>query len=121
MEMIQIDIEMIKSCSECPFNEGNMCRLMPSVPAWQKEINECHDRLAEHCPLKNYVEEYNSDRTTELTKDELLSLKKYYINLYDLLGALIEYGQHDKQFKLGDTIKYDPVSVVKIAKEFLDR
>ena len=48
-------------------------------------------------------------------------LKKYTINLYDLLGVLIEYGQHDKQFKLGDIIKYDPVSVVEIAKEFLDK
>ena len=51
---------------------------------------------------------------------ELEKLKKYTINLYDLLGALIEYGQHDKQFKLGDIIKYDPVSVVEIAREFLD-
>lgn len=48
-------------------------------------------------------------------------LKKCTINLYDLLLALIEYGQHDKQFKLGDTIKYDPVSVVEIAKEFIDK
>ena len=48
-------------------------------------------------------------------------LKKYTINLYDLLGALIEYGQHDKRFKLGDVIKYDPVSVVEIAREFLDK
>lgn len=55
--MIQIDIEMLKSCSECPFNQNNICRLMPSVPAWQKEINECHDRRAEHCPLTYYVEE----------------------------------------------------------------
>ena len=48
-------------------------------------------------------------------------LKKYTINLYDLLGALIKYGQHDKQFKLGDIIKYDPVSVVEIAKEFINK
>lgn len=48
-------------------------------------------------------------------------LKKYTINLYDLLGALIVYGQHDKQFKLGDVIKYDPVSVIEIAREFLDK
>ena len=48
-------------------------------------------------------------------------LKKYTINLYDLLGALIEHGQHDKQFKLGDIIKYDPVSVVEIANEFINK
>ena len=47
-------------------------------------------------------------------------LKKYTINLYDLFGALIEYGQHDKQFKLGEIIKYDPVSVIEIARRFLD-
>ena len=47
-----------------------------------------------------------------IDRDEL---KKYSINLYDLLVALIWHGQHDMQFKLGDTIKYDPCAVAEIA------
>ena len=47
-----------------------------------------------------------------IDKDEL---KKYSINLYDLLVALISHGQHDMQFKLGEIIKYDPYAVAEIA------
>ena len=52
--MVQIDMEMPGSCSECPFNQNNICPIMPSVPAWQKEIEQCKDRRAKHCPLINY-------------------------------------------------------------------
>lgn len=51
--MIQIDMQMPKSCDECPFrNDVDWCLLIANVPAWQDEIeNECHDRRSEHCPL----------------------------------------------------------------------
>lgn len=32
-------------------------------------------------------------------------------------GALIEYGNHDHQFHLGDTIKYDPDEVADILRQ----
>ena len=47
-------------------------------------------------------------------------LKKYTINLEELWVVLIEHGQRDKQFKLGEIIKYDPSAVIEIAKHYLD-
>lgn len=47
-------------------------------------------------------------------------LKNYSINLDELWTILIEHGQRDLQFKLGETIKYDPYEIVRIAKHYLD-
>ena len=51
--MIQIDIDMPKSCEECPFRGETFhgCPIVPGVIAWQAEIARCTDRRSEHCPL----------------------------------------------------------------------
>lgn len=38
--------------------------------------------------------------------------------LKESIDYLIDYGQHDKQFKLGETIKYSPSEVNRILKEY---
>lgn len=58
--MIQIDMDIPKSCRECPFLDYTyqVCCLVPVVPAWQKDIlKNCTDRRSEHCPLINVVQE----------------------------------------------------------------
>lgn len=37
-----------------------------------------------------------------------------------IVGEICEHGQHDKQFKLGDIIKYSPDEFEKILKEAVD-
>lgn len=37
-----------------------------------------------------------------------------------IVGEICEHGQHDRQFKLGETIMYSPSDVGKILKEKLD-
>lgn len=37
-----------------------------------------------------------------------------------IVGEICEHGQHDRQFKLGETIKYTPSDVGKILKEAAD-
>ena len=56
--MIRIDMEMPKSCHECPFCMSfyNGCLLMPSVPAWIKDVMESQDKRSEHCPLIEELE-----------------------------------------------------------------
>lgn len=52
MVKIMIDIDMPKSCKDCPFqDEAHYCQFVPGVPAWQAEIAKCTDRRSEHCPL----------------------------------------------------------------------
>ena len=52
--MIQIDIDMPRSCNDCPIQGETFhcCPLVPGIPAWQREISEnCADKRSEHCPL----------------------------------------------------------------------
>lgn len=52
--MIQIDMEMPKSCDKCPFQGETYhgCPLVSGVVAWQIEIaDKCKDKRSEHCPL----------------------------------------------------------------------
>ena len=37
-----------------------------------------------------------------------------------IIGEICEHGQHDKQFRLGDIIKYSPDEIGKILKEAVD-
>ena len=37
-----------------------------------------------------------------------------------IVSLIVEHGQNDKQFKLGETIKYSPSAVGKILKEAMD-
>jgi len=37
-----------------------------------------------------------------------------------IVGLIVEHGQNDKQFKLGETIKYSPSAVGDILKEAVD-
>ena len=37
-----------------------------------------------------------------------------------IVGEIIEHGQHDRQFKLGETIKYAPDDIGKILKEAVE-
>lgn len=37
---------------------------------------------------------------------------------YEVEVILVEYGQHDRRFKLGETIKYSPSDVRRILEEF---
>ena len=37
-----------------------------------------------------------------------------------IIGEICEHGQHDKQFRLGDIIKYSPGEIEKILKEAVD-
>ena len=52
--------------------------------------------------------------------EELKKLKNYSINLDDLWIVLIEHGQRDWQFKLGETIKYAPSEIIQIVKHYID-
>ena len=37
-----------------------------------------------------------------------------------IVGLIVEHGQNDKQFKLGETIRYRPSEIEKILKEAVD-
>ena len=53
--MIQIDMNMPKTCCECPFYESTIkyCPILPGIPAWHKELSSiAHDKRSDHCPLK---------------------------------------------------------------------
>ena len=88
---------------------------------WARMIQSQNNKTEKTCPIIKLMQLTREKIEKDKRQTNNEELKKYTINLYDLLGALIEYGQHDKQFKLGDIIKYDPVSVVEIAREFLDK
>lgn len=53
--MVQINMEMPKSCELCPIRDEvyHHCPIVPGVPAWQVEIQDrCKTKRSEHCPLK---------------------------------------------------------------------
>ena len=57
--MVQIDMEMPKSCECCPIRDSvyKSCPIVPGVPAWQCEISEfCKEKRSEHCPIKEEPE-----------------------------------------------------------------
>ena len=81
--MIQIDIEMPRSCSECPFKDQyNGCLIVPLVPAWQKEIKECQNRRSEHCPLMNYEEDVKFNMKMKAS-DFVQELEKFPQDILD--------------------------------------
>ena len=68
------------------------------------------------CPYWELCGEYENsfeDCTTALSKDALDLLKRSFTpqEVYD---TVIEHGQHDKRFKLGDKIDYSFTDVVDI-------
>lgn len=59
LTMIQIDIQMPKSCKECPFCEDSNCSIMPGIPAWIN-VSKYTNTRSEHCILingKDFIEE----------------------------------------------------------------
>ena len=46
-------MEMPTSCTECPIGDSIRCALLPGVPAWFAEYDQCvkEKRLHSHCPL----------------------------------------------------------------------
>lgn len=46
-------LEMPTSCYECPMGDSVRCALMPGVPAWWEEYDQCvkEKRLHSFCPL----------------------------------------------------------------------
>lgn len=55
--MIQIDMEMPKTCRDCPFWKGAYgCPIVPGIPAWQEDIaDNGSEKRSEHCPLEETV------------------------------------------------------------------
>ena len=68
-------------------------------------------RRCADCP---YDEHDDQNCQINLMKDALKALKMNYFTPADISDLLIEYGQHDSHFKLGETIKYSPSEVYTI-------
>ena len=53
--MIEIDMDMPQSCTDCPLLDPTYvrCMIMPGVPAFAKEVEYSSKKRAKHCPLKN--------------------------------------------------------------------
>ena len=58
---------------------------------------------------------WNPDNDTE-TLEGAVNLLKRSFTPQEVYDAVIEHGQHDKQFKLGDTINYSFQEVVEILR-----
>ena len=58
--MIQIDMDMPKTCVKCPILDYDykICPLIPHVPAMQKTVSQAldTDNRSEHCPLQEIPE-----------------------------------------------------------------
>lgn len=101
MPDILIRMEMPRNCFECPLFtncdacEGHECGcgLLGGI-GYEEDISE--DRRRDDCPLVELPEH-----------GDLIETK-------DVLLALVEHGQRDKRFKLGDTIRYSPSEVKEI-------
>lgn len=80
------------SCAKCHFNSNAFCDVLGrkvKIPV-------------------DYVERPNTCPLVELPPHgDLIETK-------DVLLALVEHGQRDKRFKLGDTIRYSPSEVKEI-------
>lgn len=95
-DLLILDMEIPKTCSQCPIcYDYMMCRLLNFPFAEMESFDCCDDRLG-GCPLIQVPE-----RTTGFSP-------------YEVCDALVEAGQHDKKFKIGDTIKYSPSEVCDI-------
>ena len=84
-----------------------------------KEINQVNSRLSEviipqnnHTELGTYVGVYpEANKVPE----------PYMFSVDEIVDILVEHGQHDLKFSLGDTIKYSPSEIKHILLKEIEK
>ena len=93
--MIQIDMEMPKSCSKCPFfdNDYETCPLVSMIPAIQKDVRYSTDKRSQYCPMKEIPEEHFKLEVPEKCGD-CKSMAPYGQKYYCHMDALSSDSPH---------------------------